>query len=94
MPLDAAGNRLNGALAVLLRQQNVSVSTPLAVHNAILVPNFLYGSETLENRLQNKNERKTNAVLMWSLRSAVLADRIRNKEIHRIVGISEDVCSC
>lgn len=46
MPLDAAGNRLNGALAVLLRQQNVSVSTPLAVHNAILVPNFLYGSET------------------------------------------------
>ena len=41
-----------------------------------------------------KNERKMNAVKMQSLRricGVSLADRIRNKEIHRMVGISEDV---
>ena len=45
----AADNRVNGALAALM-----------AVHNAVLVPTLLYGSETWV--LQKKNERKMNAV--------------------------------
>ena len=62
----AAGNRVNGALAALMRRRNVSTAARLAVHNAVLIPTLLYGSETCV--LQKKNERKMNAVKMRSLR--------------------------
>ena len=55
-----------GALAALMRRQNVSTAARLAVHNAVLVPTLLYGSETWV--LQKKSERKMNAVEMRSLR--------------------------
>ena len=42
----AAGNRTNRALAALMRRRNVSTAVRLAVHNAVLVPTLLYGSET------------------------------------------------
>ena len=42
----AAGNRVNGALAALMRRRNVSTAAHLAVHNAVMVPTLLYGSET------------------------------------------------
>ena len=86
----AAGNRVNGALAALMRRRNVSTAARLAVHNAVLVPTLLYGSETWV--LQKNNERKRNAVEMRSLRRIYgvnLADRIRNKEIQRTTGTSE-----
>ena len=88
----AAGNKVNGALAALMRRRNVSRAARLAVHNAVLVPTLLYGTETWV--LQKKNERKRNAVEMRSLRricGVSLADRIRNEEVHRIAGTSEDV---
>ena len=75
-----------------MRRPNVSTTARLAVHNAVLVPTLLYGSETWI--LQKKNERKMNAVEMRSLRricEVSLADRIRNEKIHRIAGTSEDV---
>ena len=50
----AAGNRVNGALAALMRRQNVSTAVRLAVHDAVLVPTLLYGSEMWI--LQKKNE--------------------------------------
>ena len=56
----AAGNKVNGALAALMRRRNVSTDARLAVHNAVLVLTLLYGSETWV--LQKKNERKMNAV--------------------------------
>ena len=87
----AAGDKVNGALASLMRRRNVSTAARLAVDNAVLVPTLLYGSETWV--LQKKNERKINAVEMRSLRKICrvsLADRIRN-EIHRMTGTSEDV---
>ena len=40
----AAGNRVN--LAALMRRRNVSTAARLAVHNSVLVPTLLYGSET------------------------------------------------
>ena len=52
----AAGNKVNGALAALMRRRNVSTAACLAVHNAVLVPTLLYGSETWV--LQKKNERR------------------------------------
>ena len=88
----AAGNSFNGALAALIRRRNVSTAARLAVHNAVLVPTLLYGSETWV--LQKKNERKMNAVEMRSLRricGVSLADRIRNEEIHKMANTSEDV---
>ena len=62
----AAGKRVKGALAALMRWRNVSTALLLAVHNAVLVPTLLYGSETWE--LQKKNERNMNAVEIRSLR--------------------------
>ena len=38
----AAGNRVNGALAALMRRRNVSTAARFAVHNAVL----LYDGET------------------------------------------------
>ena len=51
-----AGNRVNGALAALMRWRNIRTVARLAVHNAVLVPTMLYGSVTWV--LQKKNERK------------------------------------
>ena len=42
----AAGNRVNGALAALMRRLTVSTTARLAVHNAVFLPMLLYGSET------------------------------------------------
>ena len=87
----AAGNRVNGALAILMRLRNVSTAACLTVHNEVLVPTLLNGSETWV--LQKNNERKMNAVEMRSLRRIYgvnLADRIRNEERHRMTGTSED----
>ena len=58
-PCIAAGNGVNGALAVLMRRRNVSTTVRLAVHNAVLVPTLLYSSEMWV--LHKKNERKMNA---------------------------------
>ena len=41
----AAGNRVNDGLAALMRRQNVSTVAYLAVHNTVVVPTLLYGSE-------------------------------------------------
>ena len=50
----ADGNRVNGALAALMRRRNVSTAARLAVHNAVLVPTLLYGSETYVYRRRMK----------------------------------------
>ena len=63
-----------------MRQQNVSKAARLIVHNAVLV--------------QKKKERKMNAVEVRSLRricGVSLADGIRNEEIRRMAGTSENV---
>ena len=87
-----AGNRINGSLAALMTRRNVSTAARLPVHNAVLVPALLYGSETWV--LQKKNESKVNAVDMRSLRriyTVSLVYLIRNEEIHRMAGTSDDV---
>ena len=40
-----AGIKVNGALAGLLKSQSITQKARLAVHNAVLVPTLLYGSE-------------------------------------------------
>ena len=41
----AAGYRINGAFAALMRRRNDSTAARLVVHNAVLVPTLLYGSK-------------------------------------------------
>ena len=80
----AAGSKVNGALAALIRRRYVSTAARLAVHNTVLVPTLVYGSETWV--LQKKNEKKMNAVEMLALHKICgdsLADGIRIEEIHR-----------
>ena len=75
-----------------MRRPNVSTAARLAVNNAVLVPTLLYGSQTWV--LQKKKERSMNAVEMQSLHricGVSLAVQIRNEEVHRIAGTSEDV---
>ena len=61
----ATGIRVNGALAALMRRRNVSTAARLAVHNTLLVPTLLYGSETW--KLQKKNKIKINGTETLSL---------------------------
>ena len=84
---NSACNRVNEALAALMRWRNVSTAARLAVMNAVLVPTLLYSSETW--KLQTKNEKNMNAVEMQSVRmiSAYLID----EDIYRMASTSEDV---
>ena len=41
----AAGNRIIGGLAALIRRRNFSMAACLAVHNVVLVSTLLYRSE-------------------------------------------------
>ena len=69
----------------------ISTAGHLTVHNVVLEPTLLYGSETWV--LQKKNERKMTAVKMRSLRricGVSLGDRIHKEEIHRMTGTRED----
>ena len=60
----AAGNRVNEALAAMMRRRNLTTGARLAVHNAVLAPTRLYGSKTWVLRKKNK----MNAVETRSLR--------------------------
>ena len=64
----------------------------MAIHNAILIPTLLYGSESWV--CQKKHESMINAVEMRSLRRicrVTLADRIRNEIIRARVGLQVSV---
>ena len=87
-----AGNRVNGTLISFVASQNVSQKARLAVHNGVLVPTLMYGSESWV--WQKKHESKINAVEMRSLRSmcgVTLNDRLRNDLIRERCGLNEDV---
>ena len=84
-----AGNRVNGALAALMRRRNVSTNcTQCSGTNAVCY--------TIVKRgywLQKKNEIKWHSVENPSLRKICevnSADRIRNEDIHRMAGNSEE----
>ncbi|CAK1596166.1 unnamed protein product [Parnassius mnemosyne] len=88
----AAGNKVNGALTALVKRQGVAKSARLAIHNAVLVPTLLYGSETWV--CQKKHKSKLNAVEMRSLRKmcgVTMADRKRNEEIRNMAGLKDDL---
>ncbi|CAG4954309.1 unnamed protein product [Parnassius apollo] len=88
----AAGNKGNGALNALVKRQGMVKSARLAIHNAVLVPTLLYGSETWV--CQKKHKSKLNVVEMRSIRKmcgVTLADRKRNEEIRNMAGLKDDL---
>ncbi|GBP82570.1 hypothetical protein EVAR_87816_1 [Eumeta japonica] len=77
-----AGNKANGALLVIVNSKSVFKQARLAMHNAVLIPTLMYGSESWV--WQKKNESRINAVEMRSLRSMCgvsRKDRCRNSDV-------------
>jgi hypothetical protein len=78
----SAGNRVNGALKSVVANKCLSNEAKLAVHNGVLVPTLMYGSEAWS--WKNKDESRLNAVEMRSLRrmcGKTMYDRCTNAEI-------------
>ncbi|GBP63333.1 hypothetical protein EVAR_41921_1 [Eumeta japonica] len=57
-----AGNKVNGASLAVINSKSVSRQARLAIHNAVLIPMLMYGSENWVR--QKKNGSKNNAVEM------------------------------
>ncbi|GBP73886.1 hypothetical protein EVAR_82715_1 [Eumeta japonica] len=62
-----AGNKVNGALLAIINSKSVSRQGRLSIHNGVLIPTLMYGSESWV--WQTNNESRINAVEMRSLRS-------------------------
>ncbi|CAG4960734.1 unnamed protein product [Parnassius apollo] len=87
-----AGNRVNGGLHSIMKNQNVSKKVRMVIHNAVLVPTLMYGIESWV--WQKKHEIRINAVEMRSLRNMLrlnLNDRVRNCVIRDKCGMQDDV---
>ncbi|GBP30976.1 hypothetical protein EVAR_81874_1 [Eumeta japonica] len=87
-----AGNKMNGASFAIMISKSVSRQALLAVHNGILIPTIMYGSESWV--WQKKNESRINAVEMRSLRymyGMFLKDTCRNSDVRERCGLKKDV---
>lgn len=87
-----AGNQINGALHSFVSRKGISQKARLAVHNGVLAPTLMYGSECWAWKKQS--ESRINAVEMRSLRSMCgvkLIDRVRNEIIREECGLKEDI---
>ncbi|GBP21123.1 hypothetical protein EVAR_11154_1 [Eumeta japonica] len=72
-----ARNEVNGVLLAITNTKSVSQQVGLAIHNVVLIPTLMYGSESWV--WQKKNESRINAVEMQSR--------------HNICGVSrKDIC--
>jgi hypothetical protein len=85
-----AGNMVNGALHAFMGSRVVSIKAQLAVHNGVLLPTLIYGSES--QVWQKKHTSRVNAVEMRALRSLIgvkLSDRVRNEVLKEECGVKE-----
>ena len=80
-----AGTKVNGALRPIMKSRNVSIPAKKLLHQAILLPTLMYGSESWT--WLKKDESGINAVEMRSLRrmcGRTLRDRVRNADIREM----------
>ncbi|GBP83946.1 hypothetical protein EVAR_66516_1 [Eumeta japonica] len=49
-----AGNKVNGVLLIIMNSKSVSRQAHLAIHNGVLIPTFIYGSESWYGRRKMK----------------------------------------
>ncbi|GBP46058.1 hypothetical protein EVAR_41411_1 [Eumeta japonica] len=86
-----ADNKVNGVLLAIMNSKSVSRQARLAIHNGVLIPTLMYGSESWV--WQKKNERRINAVEMLSLRNMCgvsRIDRCGNSNLKERVNLMED----
>lgn len=86
------GNSVSGAIHSVMSSQTVSAKARMAIHNGVLVPTLMYGSESWV--WQKKNESRINAVEMRSLRKICgvkLSDRVSNEVIRKRCGLKDDI---
>ncbi|GBP42541.1 hypothetical protein EVAR_81991_1 [Eumeta japonica] len=86
------GNKTNGIMLAILNSKSASRQAHLAIHNGVLIPTLMYGSENWV--YQKKNGSKINAVEMLSLRNmceVCLNGRCRNSDVEKQYGLKEDV---
>ncbi|GBP72753.1 hypothetical protein EVAR_75372_1 [Eumeta japonica] len=87
-------SKVNGALLAIMKSESVSGQARLTIHNRILIPMLMYGSESCVR--QKKNESRINAVEMRSVRSMCgvsRKDRCRNSDVREQYELKEDVVS-
>ena len=80
-----AGAKVSGALRPIMKSRSVSIPAKKLMHQAILLPTLMYGSESWT--WLKKDECGINAVEMRSLRrmcGRTLRDRVRNTEIREM----------
>ncbi|GBP82341.1 hypothetical protein EVAR_90976_1 [Eumeta japonica] len=85
-------NKVNGALIAIMNYNSVSQQARLVIHNGMLIPALMYGSDSWV--WQKINQSRINAVEMRSLRSMCKVyrkDRCRNSDVKERWGLKEDV---
>ncbi|GBP05366.1 hypothetical protein EVAR_76787_1 [Eumeta japonica] len=78
-------NKVNGALLAIMDGKSVSRPACLAIHNGVLIPSLMYGSESC-NIWYSKTNRTTKSI--WSLRNTCgvfLKDRCRAGDVREPV---------
>ena len=82
------GKKVAGVLNEMIRKHGMECAR--ALHEAILIPTLLYGSETLY--LNGRAKERVNAVAMSNLRCAAgvsRIDRVRNEDVEYACGIEK-----
>ncbi|GBP69668.1 hypothetical protein EVAR_49920_1 [Eumeta japonica] len=75
-------NKVNGALLAIMNSKSVSKQDNFPLHNGVLIPTLVYGSESWVWR--KKNESRIDMVEMRSLRNMCgvsLKDSCRNSDV-------------
>ncbi|GBP79061.1 hypothetical protein EVAR_58729_1 [Eumeta japonica] len=84
-------NKVNGALLAIMNSKSVSRQVSPAIHNGVLIPTLMYGSESWV--WQKKNKSRINAVEMRSLRSTCgvfRKDKCRKGDVRERCVLKED----
>ena len=86
------GKKVGGIVRNLVKRNGLSVECARTIHEVVLVPTLLYGSETVY--LKERDISRIRAVEMDCLRSIVgvrRMDRVRNADVRKVCGVSKGV---
>ena len=87
------GRRVAGFVSSMVKKNGLNVECARAtIHNVVLVPTLLYGSETI--CLKEKEMSRIRALEMDCLRSIVdvrRIDRVRNADVRKVCGVQKGI---
>ncbi|GBP24043.1 hypothetical protein EVAR_10144_1 [Eumeta japonica] len=87
-----AGNIVNGTLLAIMNSKSGSRQARFVIHNGVLIPMLMYGSESWV--WQKKNKNRINPMEMRSLRTIYrvsLKNRYRDSDVRKRWSLKEDV---